>query len=320
MEFPHADPLANALEFLRISEATYHYCSLAAPWGLLIAAECPKFHAVTSGRCWLEVEGTCTQALEPGDFVVFPHGNGNGHRLYSDPSASFQRPGDLSSERISKRCELFRIEGEGPVTTTVCGDLNFNHPAAEWLVPLLPKVIHARAPVDYSMEWLYGTLRFMAAEAANLRPGGEAILTRLSDILVIHAIRSWIEQMPEQQAGWLSALRDLPISRAIGLMHQIPQENWTVNSLARAVGMSRSAFSERFSKLVGEPAMHYLSKYRMHLAADYLKQGDRGIDEIAFRLGYQSVEGFSRAFKRFRGLAPGSVRDIKSPATTAAIQ
>jgi transcriptional regulator GlxA family with amidase domain len=201
----------------------------------------------------------------------------------------------------------------------ICGDLNFNHPAAEWLVPLFPKVIHARAPVDHSMEWLYGTLRFMAVEAANLRPGGEAILTRLADILVIHAIRSWIEQRPEQQAGWLSALRDPCISRALGLIHQTPQKNWTVDSLAKAVGMSRSAFSERFSRLVGEPAMHYVSKYRMHLAVDYLKQGDRGLEEIAFRLGYQSVEGFSRAFKRSRGLAPGSVRETKLPTATAAV-
>ena len=169
------------------------------------------------------------------------------------------------------------------------------------------------------MEWLYGTLRFMAVEAANLRPGGEAILTRLADILVIHAIRSWIEQRPEQQAGWLSALRDPCISRALGLIHQTPQKNWTVDSLAKAVGMSRSAFSERFSRLVGEPAMHYVSKYRMHLAVDYLKQGDRGLEEIAFRLGYQSVEGFSRAFKRSRGLAPGSVRETKLPTATAAV-
>jgi AraC-like DNA-binding protein len=200
----------------------------------------------------------------------------------------------------------------------ICGDLNFSHPAAEWLVPLFPKVIHAKAPVDHSMEWLYGTLRFMAVEAANLRPGGEAILTRLADILVIHAIRSWIEQSPQQQAGWLSALRDPCISRAIGLIHQAPDNNWTVASLAKAVGMSRSAFSELFSKLVGEPAMHYVVKYRMHLAIDYLKQGDRSIEEIAFRLGYHSVEGFSRAFKRSRGFAPGSVRENNSSATTTA--
>ena len=201
----------------------------------------------------------------------------------------------------------------------ICGELNFNHPAADWLVPLFPKVIHARAPVDHSMEWLYGTLRFTAVEAANLRPGGEAILTHLADILVIHAIRSWIEQSPEELVGWLSALRDPYISPALGLIHQMPQKNWTVDSLAKAVGMSRSAFSERFSKLVGEPAMHYLLKDRMHLAVDYLKRGDRGLEEIAFRLGYQSVEGFSRAFKRSRGLAPGSVREAEFQAVTTPI-
>jgi len=265
----------------------------------------------------MEVPGACTQLLEPGNFVVIPHGNG--HRLYSDLSADFQNPKDVPSEKISKRCELFRIEGEGPETTMICGELNFNHPAADWLVPLFPKVIHARAPVDHSMEWLYGTLRFTAVEAANLRPGGEAILTHLADILVIHAIRSWIEQSPEELVGWLSALRDPYISPALGLIHQMPQKNWTVDSLAKAVGMSRSAFSERFSKLVGEPAMHYLLKDRMHLAVDYLKRGDRGLEEIAFRLGYQSVEGFSRAFKRSRGLAPGSVREAEFQAVTTPI-
>jgi AraC-like DNA-binding protein len=169
------------------------------------------------------------------------------------------------------------------------------------------------------MEWLFGTLRFMALEAANLRPGGEAILTRLADILVIHAIRSWIDQSPEEQAGWLSALRDPFISRALGLIHQAPEKSWTVDSLAKAVGMSRSAFSERFSKLVSEPVMSYVAKYRMHLAVNYLKQEDRGIEEIAFRLGYKSVEGFSRAFKRSRGVAPGSARENKMPAATSAM-
>ena len=158
------------------------------------------------------------------------------------------------------------------------------------------------------MEWIQSTLRFMAAEAKELRPGGETVITRLSDILVIQAIRSWIEEDPAAQTGWLGALQDKHIGRAIALIHRDPARAWTVASLSNEVAMSRSAFAARFTELVGEPVMHYAARWRMHVALTWLKEDDAGLADLANRLGYQSEAAFSRAFKRFIGISPGAVR------------
>jgi AraC-like DNA-binding protein len=158
------------------------------------------------------------------------------------------------------------------------------------------------------MEWIQSMLRFMASEAKALRLGGETIITRLADILVIQAIRSWIEQDPAAQTGWLRALQDKQIGRVISLIHRDSARAWTVASLAAEVAMSRSAFAARFTELVGEPPMHYVARWRMHVALTWLKEEGAALGELAIRLGYQSEAAFSRAFKRFIGVSPGAVR------------
>jgi AraC-like DNA-binding protein len=145
-------------------------------------------------------------------------------------------------------------------------------------------------------------------EDKELRPGGETVITRLADILVIQAIRSWIAQDPSAQTGWLGALRDKQVGRAITLIHRDPARAWTVASLAAEVAMSRSAFAARFTELVGEPPMHYVARWRMHVALASLREDGATLGELAMRLGYQSEAAFSRAFKRFIGVSPGSVR------------
>jgi AraC-like DNA-binding protein len=152
-------------------------------------------------------------------------------------------------------------------------------------------------------------------EDKELRPGGETVITRLADILVIQAIRSWIAQDPSAQTGWLGALRDKQVGRAITLIHRDPARAWTVASLAAEVAMSRSAFAARFTELVGEPPMHYVARWRMHVARwrmhvalASLREDGATLGEVAMRLGYQSEAAFSRAFKRFIGVSPGSVR------------
>ena len=125
---------------------------------------------------------------------------------------------------------------------------------------------------------------------------------------MIQAIRSWIAQDPAAQKGWLGALRDEQIGRAISLIHRNPDHPWTVASLASEVAMSRSAFAARFTELVGEPAMHYMASWRMHVALTWLKEDRVTLAELASRLGYQSEAAFSRAFKRFNGISPGAVR------------
>ena len=155
---------------------------------------------------------------------------------------------------------------------------------------------------------MQSTLRLMAAEAGELRPGGEAVITRLADILVVQAIRSWLETDPAAQTGWLGALQDRQIGRAIALIHRDPARPWTVASLARELAMSRSAFAARFTELVGEPAMQYVTRWRMQLALASLRDEGATVGELASRLGYRSEAAFARAFKRVVGVPPGAVR------------
>jgi AraC-like DNA-binding protein len=152
------------------------------------------------------------------------------------------------------------------------------------------------------------TLRLMAVEARQARPGGEAVMTRLADILVIQAIRSWLETDPAARKGWLGALRDRQIGPALTLIHRDPARPWTVAALARERAMSRSAFAARFTALVGEPAMQYVTRWRMQLAYSQLEEEGATVAELARRFGYRSEAAFARAFKRVVGMPPGEVR------------
>jgi AraC-like DNA-binding protein len=156
----------------------------------------------------------------------------------------------------------------------------------------------------------------MAAEAHELRPGSEAVITRLGDILVIQAIRSWLETDPAAKTGWLGALQDEQIGRAIALIHRDPARNWTVASLADELAMSRSAFAARFTELVDEPAMQYVTRWRMQVAVSALRNDGATVGELASRLGYRSEAAFARAFKRVIGVPPGAVKR-SSPETSA---
>ncbi len=306
--WPREDPLGEALHFLRMNGAFYCRSEFTAPWGLALPPmrACLWFHIVTAGGCWLEVEGAAPRLLRPGDLALVPHGEG--HRLRSDPGAPTPIIHALHREQVSGRYEILRHGEGGDATHMVCGAVTFDHPAAHNLVMLLPKIMHVEASSMPQTDWMQSTLTFIAAEARNLRPGGETVITRLSDILIIEAIRSWIETDPAAQTGWLGALQDRQIGPALSLIHRNLARDWTVASLADELTMSRSAFAARFTELVGEPAMHYVTRWRMQIALNWLTEDGAAVGELANRLGYQSEAAFSRAFKRIIGVAPGAVR------------
>ena len=306
--WPSVDPLGEALHFLRMDGVFYCSSEFSEPWGLSLPPmqDCLMFHVVTSGRCWIEVGEHERALLLPGDLALVPHGQG--HNLAGELAAPAAALFSLPREQVSERYEILRHGGGGQSTRVICGAVSFNHPAAHHLLKLLPGVIRVQTTASPQAEWIQSTLRFMAAEARQLRPGGEAVITRLADILVIQAIRSWIEQDPAAQTGWLGALRDEKIGPAIAFIHREPERAWTVASLAAEAAMSRSAFAARFAALVGEPPMHYMTRWRMHVALASLKADDASLNELAGRLGYQSDAAFSRAFKRFIGVSPGTAR------------
>ena len=308
-----ADPLGEALHYLRMNGAFYCRSELSAPWGLTLPPMPGYmwFHVPTSGRVLLEAQSDDVRLLRPGDFALVPHGEG--HALRSDSGAPAPGILDLERELVSDRYELLRHGGGGAPTTLICGAVRFDHPAAHNLVEILPAAIHVEASDSRQMEWMQGTLRLMAAEARELRPGGEAVITRLADILVVQAIRSWLETDPAAQSGWLGALQDKQIGRAIALIHREPARPWTVASLAHELAMSRSAFAARFTELAGEPVMHYVARWRMQIGLASLRDEGVTVGELANVLGYRSEAAFARAFKRIMGVPPGAVRRRAEP-------
>jgi AraC-like DNA-binding protein len=306
--FPPSDPIGEALHFLRMNGAYYSRSELTAPWGITMPPMPGYlwFHVVTSGRLWLETGEDEEGWIQPGDFALVPHGDG--HVLRSERGAPAPHILELEREPVSDRYEIIRHGEGGTPTSLICGAVRFEHPAANNLIEILPSTVHIEASSSPRLEWMQSALRLMASEAAELRPGGEAVITRLGDILVIQAIRAWMESDPAAQRGWLGALQDPQIGRAISHIHRDPARDWTVASLAQELAMSRSAFAARFTELVGEPVMTYVARWRMHVAVAALKEEGATVGQLADRLGYRSEAAFSRAFKRVIGVSPGAIR------------
>ena len=269
------------------------------------------FHLVTAGRCWLEIEGDEPHLLQQGSLALVPRDSG--HRLLSDLGAKAEPLFDIPVERLSERYEILRHGGGGDLSHVICVVMRYDRVAAEHLIALLPNVIEIHTWDEDESGWLQSTLRFISREAKELSPGGETVITRLADVLVIQMIRSWIDSAPEADKGWLAALRDDQIGQAIIAIHREPEREWTVESMAREAGMSRSAFSARFTRLVGETALRYVTQWRMRLARTHLQETSEPLSVVADRVGYESEAAFCRAFKRVFGVPPGSVRRVGAP-------
>lgn len=308
---PATDPLGETLHLLQLTGTLYCRAELTAPWGIDLPPMegCMMFHIVTAGACWLEVEGAEPRWLRQGSLVLVPHGAG--HRMRSAPEAEATPLFDIPVENVSERYEVMRHGGGGEFCQTICVVVSFDHAAAKHLIDLLPGVLQIDS-WDDDESWLQSTLRFISREAKELRPGGETVITRLADILAIQLIRKWIDTAAEPELGWIAALRDEYLGKALRAIHREPARDWTVESLAEEACMSRSAFSARFTQYVEQSAMQYVTRWRMQLASSELRQTSDTIAAIADRLGYQSEVSFSRAFKRVTGASPGSVRQKKT--------
>ncbi|MEV1294176.1 AraC family transcriptional regulator [Pseudonocardia sp. NPDC049635] len=304
--FPVTDPVGEALHALRMDGVFYGRSELGAPWGITLPATpgCLWFHVVTSGGCRLAVDGQDEIVLRPGELALVPHGTG--HALRSAPGAFAPDIRAIPHPMLDDRYALLRHGGDGPLTRMVCGAVRFGHPAAGELVDRLPALL--RFEPSPAGDRLQDTFRLMAAEVEDGRPGSEAVITRLADVLVIQAVRGWLERDEGARTGWLGALADDRIGRALAAVHREPHRAWTVVALAETAAMSRSAFSARFTELVGEPVMAYVTRWRMHAAVDVLSGGDVTVAEVARRFGYRSQAAFARAFLRVVGEPAGQVR------------
>jgi AraC-like DNA-binding protein len=215
---------------------------------------------------------------------------------------------DLPAEVVSERYERMRIGGDGELTRIAYAVLRVDDPLSARLFAELPPVVRADSWDDDDAGSFQTVLRLLAREAMADRPGGETVMTRLADVLVIQVVRRWLRSRTVPESGWIAGLSDPHLGRALARIHTEPGAILTLVELAREARLSRSAFAERFARVVGEPPMRYLAGWRLDAARGELVRGDESIATISDRVGYASEAAFSRAFKRRHGLTPGDVR------------
>jgi AraC-like DNA-binding protein len=318
------DALSDVLRIVHLSGAVYLSADFSAPWclvgqpdGELCGAYLPRsermvsYHMVVEGSC-LACLGRDTQAplrLDPGDLLVVPQGEE--HLLGSDLRLPPAPAAPLLDQLLRERPgEVMRVAygGGGERTHLMCGFLTCDGVLSNPLLASLPRIFKVNLGNSAESAWLASALNFGSAEAAYPREGSATVLAKLSELLFVQAVRRCIEDMPAHQKGWLAALRDRYVGRAMLKLHADPAYPWTVEELARQVGLSRSALAQRFSELLGQPPMQYLAQWRLHAAARELSTGARSLAEIADAAGYESEPAFSRAFKRQFGIPPASWR------------
>lgn len=304
---PSSDPFGEVLQLLKLTGVLYCNAQLTDPWGIEIPnlPGVMNVELVTSGHCWIEIEGEAPVFMPQGSLILIPRGNR--HILRGNPGDKATRLEDIPVERIGDRFENMKFGGGGRITQVTYYGVRFDPYLANRLIKLLPAMLHLRTHIDDG-SWLQSTIQFIAQEAKQKLPASETLITRLADILVIQAIRDWIQGLREEEKGWIAALNDPLIGKAMSLMHRQPARNWQVESLAHEIGMSRSGFSARFSAMMGESVKQYLTTLRIQLAHRELRETNDTLAKIAQRVGYHSEPAFNRAFKREAGVSPGEVR------------
>ncbi len=293
------DVISEVLRAVHLNGTVYFEAQVESPWGIHIPDNgVANFHLVTNGSCFVDAPGEDPVRLEEGDAIVFPHGlahtlgNELGHPGV-DGAQLFDRMDDAG---------VVRLESEGGAQSTIiCGHFEYDNRFGHPLFQTLPRVIHARAGEHPGWK----TLAKMAVERSRDRsPGSRALTDRLAEVLVIELL-SDVDATGE---GFISALADPVVASALQVLHERPNYEWTVNELAREVAVSRSTLASRFTDLVGESPIRYLTRWRMHQATLLLAQSQKSAGEVGHAVGYQSPYAFTRAFTRELGVSPTAYR------------
>lgn len=325
------DTLSEVLRCVRLRGVLFFYVEGVAPWAAaspaaseIAAAIMPgvehvmQYHVVIEGACWGAVIGEPPVRLGKGDVIVFPHGDA--HVISSAPGMQAQverglyfqsRPEQLPFilDMQPEAGSIARLDGGGAERTIVaCGFFGCDMRPFNPLIATLPRLLRVSAPPPGDLDPIAEFIRMAVTESNQKRPGGEALLERLSEMMFVEVLRRYLAGLPDTQTGWLAGLRDRLVGRALALLHDRPAEPWTVELLARRVGLSRSALHERFVAFVGQPPMHYLANWRMQLASGLLAGSNASVASVALEVGYESEAAFSRAFRRATGLPPAAWR------------
>lgn len=321
---PGADPLSDVLRNVKLTGALFFVVDASTPWCVDVphtdhyrpvllrrARHLISYHVVVEGRGYASVPGREPVAFETGDILVFPHGDAYRMESASGVSPEFDREEMVGffREMAAGRLPFVVREGGGgdPPARFICGFLGCDARPFNPLLSHLPRLLLVKRPADRT-DLLGGLIDLTIAEARHSRSGGACVRLGLSELLFVEAIRRHLEALPGERTGWLAGLRDPVVGRALGLLHGRPHDSWSLEALAGEAGISRSVLAERFTTLVGQSPMQYLTHWRMQLAARLLADTDAKIGAIAFDVGYRSEAAFSRAFKRVVGVSPAAWR------------
>jgi AraC-like DNA-binding protein len=310
------DALSEVLRVVQLRGAVFFNASFTAPWCFpsppgpaIVQALAPGaeqlvlYHYLTEGACVVHVDGSAPVRLEAGDIVMFPHADAH---LMAHPSVAQAAPMDVAT-LLRERPRELRAGGGGESTRFICGYLTCDPRLCRPILSALPRMLSVSLR-DGDGAWLGSSFQRAVDEAASSRPGGEGVLAKLSEVMLVETLCRYMAQLPPEQTGWLAGVRDRAVGRSLALMHERPAHPWTVDSLAREVATSRSVLAERFTHFVGQSPMQYLTKWRLALAADLLRRSALSAARIAEEVGYETDAAFSRAFRREFGMPPATWR------------
>jgi len=312
------DPITDIFRTMHVTAFGQHRLEATAPWGLVQVKQAEDefapsgkkssptdlahFAMLSRGNCWLSVEGTPEPIpLTGGDCFFLARGTSFVLRdsLRTRPQKSFGEVAAWDGSNVA------HYGGGGAPTTIVCGSLSFDRASVKPITQLLPSFILIKSDQAHTLA-LHTTMQALALEMAEQAPGSEVVATRLAEVLFIQALRAHIASVPERNNGWLRAIFDPQVGTALNAVHNSVNTPWTVESLAAAAGMSRSAFAARFKELLGQTPLEYVTEWRMQKAMQYLEQRDKKLIDVARSVGYESDAAFSKAFKRVVGANPGA--------------
>jgi AraC family transcriptional regulator, alkane utilization regulator len=309
------DLLSDLLGNMHLSGVVLFRTLFREPWGLISPAASDlsrmlsfrtehiiPFHIIAEGGCWLELKNRGRVWLEAGDAVLLPYGDQ--HILCGRQEAV-----NVPAERLLPPPpwpDILFVEhdGAGGRTEIICGFLQCDEMLFHPLLRHLPEVMHVSPGSNQADDWLASTIRHTALEAILGAPGGRSMLPRLTELMFVEILRKHMQSLSADEVGWFAAVNDPIVGMALKWLHRSPLDEWNVDRLARLVGVSRTALAERFKHFLDMPPMHYLTYWRLQLAAQRLKVSDTPMKCIASLAGYESEAAFSRAFKRHFGLPP----------------
>lgn len=309
MSVSRPDFLSLLFDDLHLTSAEYFFVNAGEPWAIQLNTQGRSiFHAVLQGSLLVRV-GAESITLQAGDILVLP--TGQSHRLESSMAAATHTAIDLT-HAFQGHSETPICLGDANATVTTCllsACCHFDADMGQPLLAALPTAIHVPGQGSALPNWLRIGIEFLMQELGKNRPGRQTILNRLGDIWFIECLRTYIEALPAADGNWLRALKDPALATVLSAIHHAPEHNWRVTELAQLAFLSRSAFAERFHKVMGKPPLTYVSEHRMRLAGWQLKHTDQPICRIAEAVGYASETAFGQAFKRSYVLTPGQYRE-----------